>query len=175
VDTYAPYRTKRPSRRWLVPVGIVVALILTAAAVVWLNRPRHQPVAAAVPAPTTAVPVMAVVGTVTLNSASIFTNRGAGAAVGQRCSGNGRYLDLTEGAPVTITDASGAVVALTKLGTGELGLTAGGYGLTCAFPFSASVPLGKAFYSVQVAQRDQQRFAESALSAPLAITIGNGI
>ncbi len=72
---------------------------------------------------------------------------------GTACHGVGRYAGLTAGAPVRITDASGAVVATGLLRQGHLSgpLTLEGPKAACAFGFEVpEVPGGRARYAVSI-------------------------
>jgi hypothetical protein len=66
---------------------------------------------------------------------------------GRQCEGSGGYSDISEGASVTVTDATGKVVATGSLGVGRKDV------LGCVFPFSVTgVPKSK-FYGVEVSHR----------------------
>ncbi|MEV4281886.1 hypothetical protein [Actinoplanes xinjiangensis] len=61
------------------------------------------------------------------------------------CAGQGGYKDITTGAAVTITDATGAIVALGRLDSASLTSM-----INCTFSFSVSdVPADQGFYGVE--------------------------
>ncbi|WP_392963148.1 hypothetical protein [Streptomyces sp. LN245] len=62
------------------------------------------------------------------------------------CAGTHEYGDLDKGAPVTVFDAAGRVVATGSLGSGAYDTSA-----RCVFPLAVrGVPGGSASYSVQI-------------------------
>lgn len=77
------------------------------------------------------------------------------------CFGKGGLSDLKGGAQVVITDAAGATVAVTSLRPGVLDLSGAPY--LCVLRFEASVPAGKGFYGVQIANRERVQYPEAQL------------
>jgi hypothetical protein len=119
----------------LVSAGLGVAVLLGADAV-QEARAGALPVAAA-----GAFPVS---GTATLTGA--VPNRPGVTVIGSSCAGAGGYADVREGAPVTVADATGTVVATGSLGPGRATSSA-----TCSFLFTLpAVPAGSPFYLVEV-------------------------
>lgn len=83
--------------------------------------------------------------------------------IGDPCEMNREGMeDVREGAQVTITDESGAVVALATLSPGKIAETTGAAGsriaVSCDFGFFADVP-DREFYGVEVTHRGPVRFA----------------
>jgi len=90
-------------------------------------------------------------------------------ASGGTCKGVGGYADIQTGAGVTVTYASGAVVATGWLGTGS------GSGSTCTFPLSITPVSGESpFYSIEVSHRGKVTFPQSQLRTGAAmLSLGN--
>jgi hypothetical protein len=86
------------------------------------------------------------------------------------CVGTQGYADIAEGAPVTVYDASGTIVA-----TGALGRGATRVDSTCIFPVTVdSVPAGKSYYQVEVSHRGKVTVAEQdARNGKLEATLGS--
>jgi hypothetical protein len=85
------------------------------------------------------------------------------------CAGENGYDDITDGAAVTITDATGAVVALGNLAGSQLSGAA-----ECDLYFLVSdVPTGKSFYGIEVSHRGSVKFTEAELASPVALTLGS--
>lgn len=85
------------------------------------------------------------------------------------CVGTNGYDDIAEGAPVTVYDAAGAIVATGRLGESEA-LDAAE---SCLFPFTvAEVPTSD-FYQVEVANRGMVTFtAEQVENGEVSLTLG---
>jgi len=105
-------------------------------------------------------PAIAVTGMLELSTSTSQTLAG-------HCAGSGAYADITPGAQVTITDGTGATIALGALGTGDVTKN-----LTCGFPFALSVPAGKGFYGIEVAHRGRLQLTEAKLAQPIQLTLG---
>ena len=72
------------------------------------------------------------------------------------CSGQRGYSDITGGAPVTVYNAAGSVVAVGALEDGVAG-TRG-----CIFQFTvADVPAGHGFYSYEITHRGKVTITEA--------------
>jgi hypothetical protein len=73
------------------------------------------------------------------------------ALYGGTCAGNGRYADVHEGAPVTVSAPDGAVLGTARLDEGRPSLES--EPTECTFSFTAAdVPPGPSFYLVEVGQ-----------------------
>lgn len=84
------------------------------------------------------------------------------------CSGGLGFVDVTEGTEVTIADASGATVAIGKLGRSKPDAD----GLSCVWGFTvANVPGGKSFYGVEVGHRGTVKFTEKQLRAGIGLSL----
>ncbi|MFB7665374.1 hypothetical protein ACFC1R_15720 [Kitasatospora sp. NPDC056138] len=135
----APAATRAP-RRWVrqLVAGAVGLVVGVTAVELVLNLPHSDPK----PAPKPGAFVSA--GSLRLTGAGVPM---PGTAPG--CSGRGGYADITEGAGVTVYDASGRVV-----GEGSLPAGAKADLTSCVFPFSVpDVPEGSEHYQVEVAHR----------------------
>ncbi|MFH8717485.1 hypothetical protein [Streptomyces zaomyceticus] len=84
------------------------------------------------------------------------------------CEGSDGFEDITEGAAVTVYDASGTVVA-----TGGLGESTR-EGTTCRFEVLVpDVPTGRGFYKVEITHRGTLQISESeAMSGAFGGTLG---
>jgi hypothetical protein len=83
------------------------------------------------------------------------------------CVGTGAFSDLTKGAEVRISDATGKTLAVTRLGMGladttTTDLAAG----VCDFLFDAAVPTDKGSYTIQVTHHGNQTFGEKQMANP---------
>lgn len=93
-----------------------------------------------------------------------------------RCSGTGGFSDITEGAAVTVKDASGKVVAVGRLGVG----TPGGVeeigsikaAAQCAFVFQVPNVPGSDFYGVEVSHRGQITYSRQQVDGGLQLKLG---
>ncbi|MCZ2525374.1 hypothetical protein [Streptomyces sp. HB2AG] len=100
-------------------------------------------------------------GTLTLSDTDGYT------ALGETCLGEGGYDDIAYGAPVTVSDAAGTVVAVGSLDLGEV--TDSG----CSFPFTVEdVPGGAKFYTVEVSHRGGLTKTAGEMRDELAFTLG---
>lgn len=86
------------------------------------------------------------------------------------CVGSGGYSDIHEGAPVTVYDNGGQIIALGALGPGRRNSVEG----TCRFKFEVSaVPAGKGFYQYEISHRGKLTVTEDeAAAGGLAATLG---
>jgi hypothetical protein len=108
-------------------------------------------------------------------SSSGFTLRGtlelndpSGVGGTTNCRGFGGYSDITEGAQVLVTDASGKVIALGALGAGN-----GSGGSECDFTFTVNnVPTGDGTYGVEVTHRGVIYYSEDDAKAGVGLTLG---
>ncbi|MFD7445821.1 hypothetical protein [Streptomyces sp. NPDC059909] len=84
------------------------------------------------------------------------------------CTGDDGYDDLDAGTEVTISDASGTVVAADSLTTGEV------VGTTCLFKFTVhGIPAGSKLYRVEVSHRGDLTKTEAELrKGDIAFTLG---
>jgi hypothetical protein len=104
-------------------------------------------------------------GTLQLNTASITT---AGLPPGFNCAGSGGYRDVGPGAPVTVSDEAGTLLAKSTL-SGSVG----GPGW-CALSFSVEdVPAGSKFYRVEVARRGDMSYTEGEARGRVGLTLGD--
>lgn len=86
------------------------------------------------------------------------------------CVGAGGYSDIGEGTSVTVYDATGAIVATGKLGTGKALAGAG----TCLFPFQVAGVPGSDFYQVEVSHRGRVNFtAEQVANNEVSLVLGS--
>jgi hypothetical protein len=104
-------------------------------------------------------------GTLQLNTASITT---AGLPPGFNCAGSAGYRDVGPGAPVTVSDEAGTLLAKSTL-SGSVG----GPGW-CALSFSVEdVPAGSKFYRVEVARRGDMSYTEEEARGRVGLTLGD--
>lgn len=142
------------TRRWLTAaVGVVVA----AAGVTWLVWPSS------------ATDRFDLAGTLLLNGRTSHDGNGG-------CVGSGGYSDIVGGAPVTVYDHTGTVIAAGQLGRGDdrgWTPTAGTERSNqCWFTFTVSVPNAD-FYQVEVSHRGKQIYQRAqAQSGEIALTLG---
>jgi len=83
------------------------------------------------------------------------------------CVTGGGYDDIREGAQVVVTDASGATIAVGRLGFGSWKRNVG-----CVFLFELEVPGGHDFYGIEVSHRGRLQYPAEQLAAPLDLTLG---
>ncbi|MFF2365724.1 hypothetical protein ACFVU0_23910 [Streptomyces sp. NPDC058122] len=85
------------------------------------------------------------------------------------CAGDHEYGDLDKGAPVTVFDAAGRVVATGSLGSGAYGTYA-----RCVFPLAVKgVPGGSASYSVRISLHGKTEITnEVARTGGLVVKLG---
>ena len=147
------------NRRLLVAIAALLALIVVGGGVaaVWYLSAGKSPIEAVkdVAGPRT----YRITGTLTLAD---------GFSASTTCSGKGGFRDISEGAQVTITDSTGATIALGHLGTGRV--DTGG----CVFPFEvADVPAGKEFYGIEVSHRGVIKYGENEVrGSSIKLTLG---
>ncbi|QZH61836.1 hypothetical protein K1X22_09080 [Mycolicibacterium farcinogenes] len=104
-------------------------------------------------------------GTLQLNSGSITSS---GLPPGFNCAGSGGYSDITPGAPVTVSDEAGTLLAKSTFDG-----SVGGPGW-CALSFSVKdVPAGSKFYRVEVARRGDMSYTEEEARALVSLTLGD--
>ncbi|WP_079927207.1 hypothetical protein [Mycobacterium sp. AT1] len=104
-------------------------------------------------------------GTLQLNTASITTTA---LPPGFNCAGSGGYGDVGPGAPVTVSDEAGTLLAKSTL-SGSVG----GPGW-CALSFSVKdVPAGSKFYRVEVARRGDMSYTEDEARERVGMTLGD--
>ncbi|WP_326606712.1 MULTISPECIES: hypothetical protein [unclassified Streptomyces] len=87
---------------------------------------------------------------------------------GKKCMGKGGYEDLRAGTEVTVTDASGSVVAADSLALGKV------VGETCMFKFTVhDIPVGSKLFRIEVSHRGAITKTEAELRlGELALTLG---
>lgn len=88
------------------------------------------------------------------------------------CLPDDGYDDITSGAQVKVSDASGETVALGRL---ETQVPHGhGYMTVCRFNFTVDdIPEGSKLYSVEVSHRGALTYSEDEMKAGLAFTLGS--
>jgi hypothetical protein len=124
------------SRTQLIAGLAALAIIGTAAALLW-------------PSTATNPATVDLHGTLTLHGKTLHDGAGL-------CMGQGGYSDITEGAPVTVYDGKGAIIATGELGRGD----DRGWkptddterSNTCWFAFTVTAPHSD-FYQVEVSHR----------------------
>jgi len=87
-------------------------------------------------------------------------------SVGNTCSGNGGYQDISGGVAVTIGDQTGKTLAVTSLQPGAFG------GGGCQFTFAAQVPAGATLYTVTISHRGTQTFGPADVVGGFNMTLG---
>lgn len=134
---------------------------LSAALLLILTAGCGSPTAPTPATSTTATAVFTASGGLTLTQGP-YTG-----AAGTTCSGKGGFADITGGAQVKISDASGKVVALGELETGAtLTFT------DCYFSFSVDgVPDSGDIYGVEVANRSVIQFRKADAES-IELTLG---
>lgn len=97
-----------------------------------------------------------------------FTGTGPG------CEGAGGFDDVAIGTDVTVTDASGTVVAVGAIesSAARYDFKVGTQPLGCDLHFRLTgVPAGKKFYGVEVGRRGVVRYDEAALARSIKLTL----
>jgi hypothetical protein len=85
------------------------------------------------------------------------------------CNGPEGYTDITDGAEVVVSDASGKT-----LGIGMLSNPSASGSDTCNFTFTVkNVPAGKKFYGIEVTHRGTVKETEAAMKAGPALELGD--
>lgn len=137
-STQAEVPVIRPKKRALWPLFLiagVVAVAAAAGAAVYANRGSAMPVS----------------GTLTLVGGGLGNP-------GDICTGHDGYSDILGGTGVTVSDATGATIALGRLDSGRIG------GGNCNFTFEvADVPTGKRFYGIEISHRGVVKYPEQDL------------
>ncbi|WP_330247289.1 hypothetical protein OHA33_34035 [Streptomyces sp. NBC_00562] len=87
---------------------------------------------------------------------------------GKKCMGKGGYEDLRAGTEVTVTDASGSVVAADSLALGKV------VGETCMFKFTVhDIPVGSKLFRIEVSHRGAITKTEAELRlGDIGLTLG---
>ncbi|WP_345383275.1 hypothetical protein [Pseudonocardia yuanmonensis] len=89
-------------------------------------------------------------------------------SAGSACSGSGGYSDVHAGTGVTISNATGAVIATGSLSAGRASST------TCDFTFTVpDVPAGEDFYQVEVSHRGTLTYTADELRSGLGLSLGD--
>lgn len=71
---------------------------------------------------------------------------------------------MQQGAPVTVRDEAGTVIATGHLDAGQkVAITEGGDALFCEFEFVVEVPAGYPFYAFEVADRGELTYSAAEL------------
>lgn len=163
-----PSAPEPPRRSRAVPIlvaAVVVLLAGVAALAFVLISNRAKPAAGNSTGAPAAAATFSVTGTMELKAGQFISDDN------QSCRGQDGYDDLTMGASVTITDASGTVVAL-----GEVNSMHNDDGMAgaCDLGFKVDgVPAGKGFYGVEVSHRGAVKEPEAELKAgSVQLTIG---
>ena len=88
------------------------------------------------------------------------------------CTTSGGYTDISNGAAVTVYDATGTVVAKGTVGIGTDGLPLSRR--ECVFPVTVpSVPQGSKFYQVEISHRGKLTVsADDAMNGRFAASLG---
>ena len=143
----------RPSRIVLAAAAVLVALCIGA---YFAIRAYTKPTP---PEPFT------LTGTLLLNSDSIRTS---GLPTGFNCAGSRGYDDVGPGAPVTVADETGKLLA-----KGAIESSYGQQGF-CMLRFKVdAVPGGAKFYRVQVAHRGEMSYTEAEAKAGVDLSLGS--
>ncbi len=104
-------------------------------------------------------------GSVRLNSNSTKTT---GLPGGYKCAGAREFGDVGPGAPVTVEDESGKLLAKGAVESSNNGRD------SCVMVFSVDdVPGGAEFYRVQVAQQDEMSYTETEAKAGVDFSVGS--
>lgn len=98
----------------------------------------------------------------------------SGRQTGAECRGTGGYSDINGSTSVTITDATGTVIALGRLDAGHVAMDASNVLKVCEFQFGVpGVPVGKGFYGVEVSHRGRVQFTEAQTGDAVHLTLGS--
>lgn len=158
VATAAPSGSGGLFARWSTRTR-VLAGVGVAAAIVLIGVAAH---AMAAPKP------INITGTFTLTDTPVFGLDSSIDTTSDGCEGTGGYNDLHQGTPVTVTDQTGAIVALGSLTSGVPS------GDSCMFVFGVSnVPAGKGFYGVAVSHRGSVQYTEQQLRDGVSLSVGS--
>ncbi|WP_058036866.1 hypothetical protein [Rhodococcus sp. KB6] len=82
------------------------------------------------------------------------------------CVGKDGFSDIREGVSVLISDKSGEPLVKTKLNQGRPKDN-----FTCTFRFTAEVPGGEDFYTVQVAARNKMTYTGEEMKAGIQMSL----
>ncbi len=184
-----PPQPAPPSRKriiWILAGVAALAAVIVATVIgtvlVTKDEPAAQPSPSAASAAQTARK-HTVRGNITLGLGDFLWSDGTGEGnVGPNCAGDGGFNDITTGATITVTDATGTVVAVGELGSSfpelvEDGTDADGQTVyratSCRISFTIpGVPAGHRFYGVEVTHRGKIQVPEGELSESVELTLG---
>lgn len=145
--------------RWWLAAAVIAGVVIGAGVGVWVavRQDKAEPAAAVTSSP---APRLAFV------SGAFRVPAGPKWTKGAACSRGSKYDDVHVGAQVTITDASGKVVAVADLTAGQVVDSATLPGMTtdCLLGFSASVPSGAGPYGFTLNRHGVVHFTESQLN-----------
>lgn len=170
---WPPTQNPPPRKRRLGPVllgiaALVAVIMVSVGTTIYLLRGNKPTTAAAKPAVVAAAPkALTVTGSIRLKFGGFTWDQNS-------CTGKGGYDDIAVGAGVTVTDNTGAVIALGRIISALPDIpfeetTAVG----CDLYFEVDkVPAGKGFYGVEVTHRGSVKFDEADLAQPLALSLG---
>lgn len=107
--------------------------------------------------------------TISTTGSLLLTDPSGYTTHGTSCAGNGGYGDIDAGTEVTVTDASGTVIAADHLTAGEV------VSDSCMFGFTVhDIPAGSTFYRVEVSHRGALTETEAELrKGGLVFTLGS--
>jgi hypothetical protein len=149
---------------WVIPVvaSLVALLAIAAGIAAWaLLRPTAAPASSS-------AGTLTIQGGLTLNASLSVLNLDD-----LHCEGMDGYDDIRAGTSVTVADASGATIAVGKLGDGRL--NGSGFTRTCGFVFTvADVPAGKGFYGIEVSHRGRMTYAEADVTNARSVQLQLG-
>lgn len=174
LGSMTPPRRGRPALIAAAVVGVLALMAATGIAVWFISRPSPATNATAPRAQPPPANSREAVGTVVLRYSQFSWN----GLADHTCQGWKGFADITGGAQITITDASGKALAIGALERGTAtGITSSDVnGLPraeiCTLPFKVpGITPGVGPYGVQIAHRDVVRFDESRLGI---ISLGFG-
>jgi hypothetical protein len=90
------------------------------------------------------------------------------ATAGGTCTGSGPYAALTAGTPITVRDAVGKVIAISRLGVGQDRGIGG-----CVFTWQAPNVPSERMYGVQISQLGVVDFPKGEVGGGFNTAIGN--
>ncbi len=172
--TYPPSPTPRRMRPILVGCAVLGVALITALLLIRPDDQAPQPAAAAA-TPSATPTTLTVQGGLKLGLGDfIWDEIGTVGQPGPLCAGSGGYKDIAIGAPVSVTDAAGTVVALGEISDSiPKGFSEAETPTSCELRFSVGkVPAGKGFYGVEVSHRGAVKFDEASLAEPVVLTLG---
>lgn len=159
----------RCQRRWATVLSAAAVLAVAGVIVGYLGMASARRLADDRSGPTaTPTPLP-----LTVHGELIFGSLGPKYPVGAMCRGYGGFKDIGEGAPVTITDASGKVVGVGTLPNGVAEVSRDLPQVQdCVMRFEvAGVPRGAGPYGVEVSHRGVVRFDEASLVGIVTLTL----